>query len=246
MLMIEAGLEAKRSPRLLVVLGAVAEHGPISLSQLNDRLDVSRASIWRALDTLRTAGWVRMRLGDRAFELERDIQKAMCMAYTSLPQVVQTVRLASLFGETADIHFHVGMFTAPGQYRIVETTLKSGYLSTPLSLTDDKIAIAGQLSLNSPALVRHIRAYIEVSSIEERRVVTSGEHARLLKQHRNTSVFWEEERDIAYLPVPIASHVGLAIQLDLRRRSKRKIIEFSEHVEGLSHRIKAMSSTRAA
>lgn len=226
-------------PRLILVFHAVVVYGPVTLQQLTQKLPVPRASIWRALDTLRDAGWIRMRLGDKAFEMSHDISQAWVNANATLPGVVQIVDLVRPFGEGGNINIEIGMFTDVGRFEIVETTRKTGYTAPPLSLTDDMIAIAGQLALPPSLLQRHVRAFLEASSPEERCVVTSGEHNKLLRNLKHQAVIWNDDNDTACLPMPSAAHTGLAVQLELKTKTRRKTAAFMEDVDILSRRLQA-------
>lgn len=227
------------TPRLIVVFHAVVLCGPITLPQLTKELGIPRASIWRALDRLRQAGWIRMRLGDNAFEVSHDISKVLANANATLPGIAQVVNLLSSLGEVGNINIEIGMFTDVGRFEIVETTQKTGYSAPPLSLTDDLIAIAGQLALPSSSLLRHVSAFLEVSNPEEHRVVTSGEHNQMLRDLKHQTVIWNEDNDTACLPMPCAANTGLAVQLELKIKTKRKTAAFMEDVDALSRQVQA-------
>lgn len=227
------------TPRLILIFHAVVLYGPITLPQLTKELTVPRASIWRALDALRQAGWIRMRLGDKAFEVSHDISKVLANANATLPGIAQVVNLVRPLSEEGNINIEIGMFTDIGRFEIVETTQKTGYTAAALSLTDDLIAIAGQLALPPPSLVHHVRAFLEVSNPEERRVVTSGEHNEMLRDLKHQTVIWNEDNDAACLPMPCASNTGLAVQLELKVKTKRKTAAFLEDIDILSRRVRA-------
>lgn len=227
------------TPRLIVVFHAVVLYGPITLPQLTKELGIPRASIWRALDTLRQAGWIRMRLGDKAFEVSHDISKVLGNANVTLPGIAQIVNLVRPLSEGGNINVEIGMFTDLGRFEIVETSQKTGYTAPPLSLTDDLIAIAGQLALLPSTLLRHVSAFLEVSNPEERRVVTSGEHGEMLRDLKHQTVIWNGDNDTACLPMPCATNTGLAVQLELKVKSKLKAVAFMEDVDILSRRMQA-------
>ena len=62
----------KPTIRALQVFERLAQDGALTLNELTEKMPaISRVGIWRALDHLREQGWVRMRMGDKAFEIGR-------------------------------------------------------------------------------------------------------------------------------------------------------------------------------
>lgn len=207
--------------RLLDILEALSRHAPATLAALVERTGLPRGAVWRALDVLRAKGWVRMRHGDRAFELRAPVAALFQQAKTTRPEVEAAMPLFERLAALPCVHVDLGLFTAPGDFRIVETTRKDGYDRRPLSLTDDDIAIVAQVYLSPPVTVRHLKSFMERASNEERQVIASGEHARSLRRLRDTGQLSQD--DGAAVALGLRGLPGLGLRIELWRVSKARI-----------------------
>lgn len=217
--------------RILAIAEMIAERGPITLVELSAALPFSRAAIWRAVDTLRMQGWVRMRAGDNAFELRRELADRLARGHHSSPEVEAIAPIRDRIMEIGPVHVELGGFTDTGVFRVLESTRKSyyaGQLSVP-SLVDDDLAIAAQLTIPPPSLVLHLRAFMVSARDDERRVITSGEHGRLIAKLRDIGHIWQEDHSGISLALP--EFRGFALRAELWRVGKGDIARFRMLVE---------------
>jgi DNA-binding IclR family transcriptional regulator len=204
--------------RLLDVLDGVCRFGPVTLSDLVSRLDIPRGAVWRSLAALRQKGWVRMRHGDKAFELCAPVTGLFSHAHAARPEVEALMPVFTRLAESGPVHVDLGLFTARGAFRVVETTRKQGYADQTLSLTDDDIALAAQLHLAPADLVRHLTTFMERAGAEERQVIASGDHARTLRRLRQHGVVWQD--DGSTVSLGRRGWPGVALRVELWRFSR--------------------------
>jgi DNA-binding Lrp family transcriptional regulator len=226
----------RHADRLLDILEALSRHAPATLAVLVDRTGLPRGAVWRALDGLRAKGWVRMRHGDRAYELRAPVSALFAQARTTRPEVESVMPLFERLAEIPHVHVDLGMFTAPGAFHIVETTRKDGYDRRALSLTDDDIAIVSQVYLEPTVTVRHLKAFMERASSEERQVIASGEHARTLRRLRDTGQMSHD--DGAVVALASRAFPGLGLRVELWRVSKARIRDLHDRL-ALLHNVRS-------
>lgn len=204
--------------RLLDVLDGVCRFGPVTLSDLVTRLELPRGAVWRSLDALRQKGWVRMRHGDKAFELCAPVAGLFAHAHVARPEVEAMLPVFTRLADFGPVHVDLGLFTARGEFRVVETTRKQGYSNHSLSLTDEDIALAAQLHLPPADLVRHLTTFMERAGAEERQVISSGDHARTIRRLRQHGVVWHDDGSSASLGR--RGWPGVALRVELWRYSR--------------------------
>jgi hypothetical protein len=214
--------------RILSVVEAISAQGPITLVELCAVLPISRAAIWRALDTLRAMGWVRMRAGDSAFELRSDLVARLGAGHVANPLVEQIAPIFETIAAIGFVHVDLGGFVKLGQFRLLESNRKQpqGGFQRALSLVEDDLAIAGQLSLTPPNLVMHLRSYLESAEVEPRRLITSGEHGRTIAKLREKGHFWRDEgRSVA---LALKDYPGFALRVAIWRQTRANMDRFHE------------------
>lgn len=206
--------------RLLEVLEGVCRHGPTPLADLVSRLDIPRGAVWRALQALRQKGWVRMRHGDNAYELCAPVADLFGKGHVARPEVEALMPVFGRLAASGPVHVDLGLFTARGEFRIVETTRRDGYDGEALSLTDDDIALAGQIHLSPADLVRHLTVFMDRAGSEERQVVASGDHARTIRRLRGQGVVWQDDGSAAAFG--LRRYPGVGVRVELWRFSRAR------------------------
>lgn len=220
--------------RFVDIIEALARHAPVTLAGLVERTGLPRGAVWRALDVLRARGWVRMRHGDKAYELRAPVAALFAQAKTSRPEVEAAMPLFERLTAIPHVHVDLGLFTALGDFRIVETTRRDGYDRRPLSLTDEDIAVVAQLHLSPPQLVRHLKAFMERATGEERQVIASGDHARSLKRLREVGIVSQD--DGAVVALASGALPGIGLRVELWRVSKARIRDLQDRLGSLGIR----------
>lgn len=217
--------------RILSVVEAISTRGPITLVGLCAILPISRAAIWRALDTLRVMGWIRMRAGDHAFEMRSDMLARLHSGHCSNPAVEAIAPIFDQLANFGPVHVDLGGFADTGVFHILESTRKQFYdaPSAALSLVDEDVAIAAQLTVPPPNLVLHLRAFMVKAQDEERRAITSGEHGRFIARMREEGYFWAP--DHSSVAISMAEFPGFALRVELWRVSRATIRTFTQRIE---------------
>lgn len=221
----------RHAHRLLDVADAVARLGPITLNDLAVATALPRAAVWRALQVLRDREWLRMRHGDNAYVLNARVAQVFGHAATCRPEVGAALPLFERLSQLGPVHVDLGVFTELGEFRIVETTRKDGYGRPALSLTDDDIAVAAQFAMNPAHLVRHLTAFMTWASAEERQVISTGEHARHLREHRGAGQVRDADGHAVAFPLP--GHPGAALRVELWRTSRARIAALEAGIAAL-------------
>lgn len=218
--------------RILSVIEVISAQGPVTLQGICAALPISRAAIWRALDTLRATGWVRMRAGDSAFELRHEVIDRLHMGHRSLPEVDKITPIFDHLAGLCPVHIDVGGFTAKGVFRILETSRKSSAIgaAAPLSLVHDPLAIAAQLTLLPDTLLMHLRAYMVDAPEEDRRLLTTGNHGRRIAALREAGHIWAEGH--ASIALSLTECPGFALLVQARQVGRADITKFTKAMTG--------------
>lgn len=216
--------------RILIIAETIARYGPITLAQLTERVQFSRGAIWRAVSTMRAQGWVRMRLGDNAYEMRSGFIGLMSGAHHALAEMDHLEPLMTQAAKAGAVYVDLCHFPQLGQCKIIETTRKQ-MPNGLLSLCDDDLAIAAQLQMTPKDLVTHLRSFIIFASEEERRIITSGEHGRHLARLRDQGAVWLD--DGTAVAFPIKGCVGFAMRVELWRTTRADVQAFGRHMTQL-------------
>jgi hypothetical protein len=173
----------KPTIRALTVFASVATRGPITLARLTAlHPEISRTAIWRALDNLRAAGWVRDRLGDGAWLATHAADDILGNA-TIPPRAVEELaaRLSRLGGGG---EITIGTFTALGRFEIVEATDPTR-IGEVLPLIGEPMAFSALASTEEADMLRHLKRWMDTDADpEERALITSGGLAQGLRAAR--------------------------------------------------------------
>lgn len=216
--------------RILIIVETIARFGPITLAQLTERLQFSRGAIWRAVSTLRAQGWVRMRLGDSAYELRSGFIGQFSNAHHALPELDLLEPLMLQAAKAGPVYVDLCHFPQTGLCKILETTRKTAPVGH-LSLCDDDLALAAQLHMEPKELVTHLRAYLDLASDDERRIITSGEHGRQLARLGDEGAVWLD--DGTAVSFPIQGHIGFALRVELWRTTRADTEVFARYMTAL-------------
>ncbi|MCD1625757.1 MAG: helix-turn-helix domain-containing protein [Paracoccaceae bacterium] len=202
--------------RVLLVMESILLHGPVTLGGLCELLPISRAAIWRALNTLRSRGWVRMRMGDNAFEASHLFGTLAQSAHKSYHGAAEANTLLHRLARLGPFHIEIGALTALGCFTILESTSTTGYVQPDRSLTDDRIAIAAQIGLSPTDQIRHLTQFLAVCGDDERHQIQSGRHAQLLKKLKAAGIVWDADKIAVALPLRVAGLPAAAIQIEVK------------------------------
>lgn len=205
--------------RVLKVAETVAKHGPVTHKELCAHLSISRAAIWRALKVLRDNGWVRMRLGDNAFEIDSELTRRFVAADTSGAFMRSVAPIMREIADAGPFHVEVGCFQQDGIFKIIEATYRGKISSHALSMVDDDIVIAAQLEMPMSRVRQHLSVFQTFATREELQVIRNNEHNCCLNSARAEKVVWSLGEDSFSLPLGSHLEVEGAMRVTLTRVS---------------------------
>lgn len=221
--------------RLLLVAEAIGRYGPVTLKRLCETLPFHRSSIWRAAAALKAQGWVRMRLGDNAFELTRTFDLRLA-SYHFAQFSIEGAESAIEMIQSEGIFFaELCQFIAPGQFMMIESARRTAEHEGLRSLVWDSAALAAQLTMTPTARRQHLKAYIARASITEREIINSGEHESTLRRHENEGVIWSPDELAVSLPWVVDATTTGAITAIAKSPSRKA----AERLQNLAERLVA-------
>jgi hypothetical protein len=209
--------------RVLQVAEAVTMFGPIQLSDLCARLGFSKASVWRCLDVLRSRNWVRMRLGDNAFEATSRFAEIAAGRHRSIPGAEEINAFLRKLIADGPFYVEFGALVSPGRFLILESSKVSSYERPLRSLVDDEISIAAQLGLSPTEKVVQLSSYLKHCSEDERRCIQSGEHGQHIRKLEREGVVWGQERVSFAAPCLVANMTGAAFRVELKSTTRSNV-----------------------
>lgn len=219
--------------RLVLVLEEIALRGPVSLSQLEETLDIPRVSIWRAARSLRERGWVRLQYGGKYLELTPFVNRLFSEAHIAVPECEEYAPVFDMVLQSRLFHVSVGLLHGAGRFEMVETSQRSELNRGPLSLVYDIAPLAAQLACDRVEVHRHLVNFLPRATPEEQRVIRSGEHLRHLEDLSTQKVVWGEERVGFAVPWRFKTGSCGAVEIQLRvhtRKAKQELAELAERV----------------
>lgn len=214
--------------RLLLVVEAIGLHGPITLKHLADILPIHRSSIWRATNVLKARGWVRMRLGDHAFELTGRLDGLFKDFHFAASDIDGAAGLIDKIVHERSFHIEFCQFVAAGEFMMIESSYRSVAREGSRSLVLDSAALAAQLALTPDERHTHLEAYSRQSSQTERDIVASGEHYKTLRHYAHTGVVWGSDMLAVSLPWIGASGTIGAVTIISKTSSKKAADELAD------------------
>ena len=173
----------KPTIRALTVFASVATRGPITLARLTAlHPEISRTAIWRALDNLRAAGWVRDRLGDGAWLATHAADDILGNA-TIPPRAVEELALR-LPKQRMGTGITIGTFTEFGRFEIIEATDPTR-IGEVLPLIGEPMTFSALAVAEEADMLRHLKRWMDTyADAEERALITSGGLAAGLRAAR--------------------------------------------------------------
>ncbi|PZX37028.1 DNA-binding IclR family transcriptional regulator [Roseinatronobacter thiooxidans] len=214
--------------RLLLVFEAIGTHGPITLKHLADILPIHRSSIWRATNTLKARGWVRMRLGDHAFELTGRLGTLLTDFHFAAADIDGAAGLIHEIVQVRSLHVEFCQFVATGKFVMIESSYRSVEREGLRSLVSDSAALAAQIAMSAPERDTHLDAYCKQASEIEREIIASGEHQKTLRNYANTGVVWNTDLLAVSLPWIGASGTFGAMTIISKSSTKKAADELEQ------------------
>lgn len=204
-----------------MVLEEIALKGPVSLSQLEDTLDIPRVSIWRAARSLRERGWVRLQYGGKYLELTPFVNQIFAKAHIAVPECEEYGRVFDMVLPSKLFHVTVGLLHGAGRYEVIETSQRGDGGQKTQSLVFDIAPLAAQLACDRGEVHRHLVSFLPRASEDELALIRSGDHLRHLEDLSDQRVVWDEEKTAFAAPWRFATGSCGAIEISLRVHTKK-------------------------
>ncbi|WP_120499278.1 hypothetical protein [Roseovarius sp. EL26] len=226
-----AFVEDSKSPtmRLVVVLETIGRLGPITLRDLTSETGISRAAVWRAAAVLRKCGWVNTRLSDHAFELSSTLESFAAKAFFTPVEVEEARKCLSFFQDF--FHVNLGFFTAVGTYKILDSSRNDLEVNSELSLINDAPAIAALIPLPPTESEKHLQAYLNRSTKEERNTAEQIDVFAALEEHKDTYRVWSANGESFSAPFESSFGAYGSLEFSLKtytQRQKQALVRLSE------------------
>lgn len=206
--------------RILVVLEAIARHGPVKLDPLVDLTGIPRTPVFRCLKELEAQGYIRPRLGDGAYLLVAEKQGLLAEAPSLGEEVDILAPQLIALSRQEKVDCEVGVLMGMADYSLIERTKREDddadrppFLSDPAALT--------ALLVEPPARrVRHVKAAMDRAAPGDRDEVTSGRYTSRLAAASKLGHVEAFDAGALYLPIHGARGFVGAIRIEDRRQSR--------------------------
>lgn len=211
--------------RILLTLEAVCITGPVTLTELVDKLPFSRAAIWRALNTLRARGWIKMRNGDNRFELTGTLKALVGEQGRFFPDETTIQSFISDVRKLLPVQVDVVGFQNDLEFSVFESSRADGY-SHEFSVIDDGACLAAQCNMPVLKVEKLIVDYLKTCDASDREWITQGKHASAISSIKKQMVYWEYDFTCFSFPIDLPDLAGAAICIELTRfdqKSKREL-----------------------
>ncbi|MBF9048304.1 helix-turn-helix domain-containing protein [Rhodobacterales bacterium LSUCC0031] len=203
--------------RILHVLDLLLRNGPMTLAEVARNCSFSRAAAWRALDTLRDAGWVRMRLGDNAFVILAKRSTPSSERPVDFQGASEIATHMQALEREYGAHICVGAFIDGTKFTILESTDRTEYALRNISLVHEGLTLVAQAVLSKIDLVRILRAYAQTCPLAERHMIEDGRHAAQLSDIRNQGYFLSDDHGEIAFALRLHGHM---IALKIRSKTE--------------------------
>lgn len=195
--------------RILRAIEVIAGRGLTSADDLRHELGVSKTSAWRIVNTLRQAGWVRMRYGMRFMEFSDHLDDLFSSAHFSDPEF--TGLADRLVDYASEKNVHIDLFHLNSQDEVVlyETTRRILGARPSDELIDEQVMSAVLVAMPDSRAQKYLAAFPEFAAVS-----ASGNDVR-------GQYFWR--REYSSVCIPFVGRMGspAALRLSGRKTTTR-------------------------
>ncbi|MCX7561800.1 hypothetical protein OS190_19745 [Sulfitobacter sp. F26204] len=156
-------------------------------------------------------------MGDNAFVATHDKVAQLINGSSSFENAQPIAQTMLDLEHTFDAHVCLAGFTHRDTFEVFESTNKADYQRNDLSLLDDSMARAAQLSLKKTDITRILRAYALMCTPSERLRIVAGHHSDTLDRIRKKGPIIKADEASICLAVTLNSQPGFSLRL----RSKK-------------------------
>lgn len=186
------------SQKTLAVFSVVLDQGPVSPGRICEETGFSRVFVHRALHALMDQGWVRMRLGDKAYLTTAGFEDRVAGATVPLPEQDRLIEPLRFVCDQFSLQADIAMLIAEGRIQVVESTNRKADLETPISLIFDPMALAIFQAIPPQQMLRHLKHTIEADPEAAKEARSGRFKLRLAEVQRHGP--WLCSRDSLIMP----------------------------------------------
>lgn len=227
------GKPSDHAERLLLVFELIAKLGPIGLEGLTCASLLPRVSVWRAANSLRAWGWVRMRRCDGCFEVTSHfnaLADQMHVAEKEASIFDNIVKTESVFSK---VHISLGVLTRFGSFEIIDSTRRKRFSELKYSLVFDILPLAALSVCTSNEIAKHLLAYAKYGTKDEVHSISSGEALAEVLKIKKSGIAISQDKVSASVAHRFSSGLPGAIEIFQKSDSKRDRNSFLEALSNL-------------
>lgn len=203
------------SSRVLLAVERIATRGPLTYEELRRDLGMSKTATWRLVETLKQSGWVRLRHGGRAIELDHRLDDLFATAHFADPEFAAVADVMMAIADDHAVHLDLFVMNAKGQLDLHETTRRMTAAAHPIDTQDETVWLAVQSAMSRQQLERHLQQVAETIEPEALRQMRGM--LQRLRAGNAPGHYWAN--DGKYLVVSVRGAMGTAAALRFSPRS---------------------------
>ncbi|MBV0914234.1 helix-turn-helix domain-containing protein [Anianabacter salinae] len=214
--------------RAIMILMALGKQGPSTLSELDKVLDIPRVSIWRALQNLSRAGWVRMSVRRHAYELSVSFSQFVREAQFALDETVEVDAFCSR-GEGSKYFSMAGILHGSCQFTAIEpNSIEIDVHGSASPVFDPPVRVA-LLACTLEERHRHIALFLKSNrcSAEERDAIEDGEFWKALQKDACQGILFHVDRQSFSVPVRYNTGAAGSFTFSIFKRTQAGIEQFT-------------------
>ncbi|WGV14972.1 hypothetical protein [Fuscovulum ytuae] len=167
---------------MLRAIECIARIGPLSYDSLKVELGISKTATWRIVQTLRDAGWVRVRRGGKLIELATHLDELFANAHFSDAEFTEVADVLHDLGAEHPVHFDLFTMDAAGQPDLLDTTRRMTTAGLRFDIDEDLLLFTLRAAMTPQQLVRHFTKVLETAQPELAEAIRSGAEGRRLRK----------------------------------------------------------------
>jgi DNA-binding IclR family transcriptional regulator len=207
--------EATPSERILVAVETIGAQGPLTYKALESALNLSKATTWRLVATLRDAGWVRFRHGGRLIELDPRLDELFATAHFADAEFTEVSDVMSVLAGRLQVHIDLFAPNRKGELVLHETSRRLTISAPVPDATDENMLVAVHAAMTPPQLERHLAHMAADVDVENARHLTGAAARRRIQQFQG--YFWGAGG--RFLAVSVRGKMGTAAVLRLSAKA---------------------------
>ena len=167
---------------MLRAIECIARLGPLGYDALKVELGISKTATWRIVQTLRDAGWVRLRRGGKLIELAARLDELFATARFSDAEFTEVADALHDLGAEHPVHFDLFTMDATGRPDLLDTTRRLTLANAHFDADEDMLLFTLRAAMTPQQLVRHFTKVLETAEPELAEAIRSGAEGKRLRR----------------------------------------------------------------